>query len=112
MQHHKTVDNQMWLFNPVSEFWYSLRFVKDVFSTLVQGTASYVFDLWVFNIIEERPQLTGQFHDEVCLEITEGYENQCKELIQRAIDKTNKQVKLNRKLDVSIQFGHRYSDIH
>lgn len=112
MQTYKSVDNQMWLFNPVSEFWYSLRYVKDVFSTLVQGTASYVFDLWVFNILEERPQLTGQFHDEVCLEIAEGAEEKCKELVMRAIDKTNKQVKLNRKLDVSIQFGKRYSDIH
>ena len=28
---------QMWLFNPVSRFWYSLRFEKDKFSTLNQG---------------------------------------------------------------------------
>ena len=28
---------QMWLFNPVSKFWYSLRFEKDKFSTLNQG---------------------------------------------------------------------------
>lgn len=33
----KTVNNQMWLFNPVSKFWYSLRFEKDIFSTLNQG---------------------------------------------------------------------------
>ena len=28
---------QIWLFNPVSKFWYSLRFEKDKFSTLNQG---------------------------------------------------------------------------
>lgn len=35
---HKIVDDQMWLWNPVSQFWYSLRYEKDKFSTLNQGT--------------------------------------------------------------------------
>lgn len=33
----KTVDNQMWLYNPVSRMYYSLRADKDRFSTLNQG---------------------------------------------------------------------------
>ena len=33
---------QMWLFNPVSRFWYSLRFEKDKFSTLNQGTGDNI----------------------------------------------------------------------
>jgi hypothetical protein len=33
----KTVREQMWLYNPVSGFWYSLRTDKDRFSTLNQG---------------------------------------------------------------------------
>lgn len=33
----KTIDGQMWQFNPVSGFWYTLRFEKDKFSTLNQG---------------------------------------------------------------------------
>lgn len=33
----KTVRDQMWLYNPVSGFWYSLRTDKDRFSTLNQG---------------------------------------------------------------------------
>lgn len=39
---HKTLkyngQEQMWLYNPVSGFWYSLRTEKDKFSTLNQGT--------------------------------------------------------------------------
>ena len=31
-------EEQMWLYNPVSKFWYSLRYEKDIFSTLNQGT--------------------------------------------------------------------------
>ena len=30
-------EEQMWLYNPVSGFWYSLRYEKDKFSTLNQG---------------------------------------------------------------------------
>ena len=38
-------EEQMWLLNPVSGFWYSLRYEKDKFSTLNQGTGVYCFDL-------------------------------------------------------------------
>lgn len=33
----KIVDGQLFLFNPVSRFWYTLRAEKDAFSTLNQG---------------------------------------------------------------------------
>ena len=33
----QTIRRQMWLYNPVSKFWYSLRQPKDKFSTLNQG---------------------------------------------------------------------------
>src|SRR5690606_26844478 len=106
------VDGQMWLLNPINGFYYSLRYEKDVFSTLVQGTASYVFDLWVGYIRSERPQLTAQFHDEVVLEIKKGYREKCSSLIQWAIKQVNSQLKLNRRLDVDIQFSSNYSEIH
>ena len=102
----------MWLLNPINGFWYSLRTQKDVFSTLVQGTASYVFDLWVEEILKQREQITAQFHDEVVLEINKGEEKECTKIIRTAIDIVNKKLPLNRELDVSIQFGERYSEIH
>ena len=37
----KTVDGQMWIKNPVSGFWHSLRYEKDVFSTTNQSTGVY-----------------------------------------------------------------------
>lgn len=121
-QKYKTVNEQMWLLNPISGLWYSLRFEKDVFSTLVQGTASYVFDLWVEHILSEREQLTGQFHDEIIICVKEGYskynpdtkkwEGPIVNFLKNMIKKTNEQLKLNRELDVDVQFGKRYSDIH
>lgn len=108
----KTVRGQMWLYNPISGFWYSLRFMKDRFSTLVQGTASFVFDLWVMKILEKREQLTAQFHDEVVLEVLKGFRKECTDLLQTAMDEVNSMLKLNVDLAVDIQFGDRYSEIH
>lgn len=103
---------EMWMQNPINGFWYSLRTKNDIFSTLVQGTASYVFDKWVEFVLEERRQLTAQFHDEIVLCIREGFEKQAEELVRKALDKTNQFLKLNRELDIGVQFGKRYSNIH
>lgn len=108
----KEVEGQMWLKNPINGFWYSLRFEKDIFSTLVQGTASYVFDLWVETFRRKRPQLTAQFHDEVVLELREGEEEQVRQLLLEAIKDVNEELKLNRELGVDVDFGKRYSEIH
>lgn len=106
------IEDQKWLLNPINGFYYSLREEKDRFSTLVQGSASYVFDLWVMNFRKKRPQLTAQFHDEIVITVKEGYREQVKKLLNDAIDLTNQQLKLNRDLGIGIQFGKRYSEIH
>lgn len=103
---------QMWLYNPVSGFWYSLRTEKDIFSTLVQGTASYCFDTWVSHVLSERPQLTAQFHDEIVLDVIKGYEQEIRDFLQKTIEETNEYLRLNRRLDIGVQFGERYSSIH
>lgn len=104
--------NGMWLYNPVSKFWYSLRHKKDRFSTLNQGTGVFCFDMWIYNFRKKRPQLTGQMHDEVILCLKKGNRDECEKLLQDAIKKTNRQLKLNRELGVDVQFGDNYAEIH
>lgn len=108
----KTCDGEKWLLNPINGFWYWLKNEKDIFSTLVQGSASYVFDVWVGFVLNQRMQLTGQFHDEFIAEHDEGKRDEMIKIIRVAMDKTNKLLKLNRELDCDIQFGKRYSEIH
>lgn len=108
----KTLYGQMWLLNPINGFYYSLRYEKDIFSTLVQGSASYVFDLWVQIFRAKRDQLTAQFHDEVVLCLKIGHREECERLLRDSIEEANRQLQLNRKLDIDVQFGKRYSDIH
>jgi hypothetical protein len=108
----KTVDGQAWLQNPISKFWYSLRNEKDIFSTLNQGTGVYCFDTWIKFFLKKTDTLVGQFHDEIILCIPNGTEEDYKELLEWAMDETNKKLNLNVKLGIDIQFGKRYSEIH
>lgn len=105
-------DTEMWLLNPVSGFYYSLRSEKDIFSTLVQGTAAYVFDRWVSYVLKVKDQLTAQFHDEIVQCVKKGYREQIVVALNKTIDLANKEFKLNRELGIGIQFGDRYSEIH
>jgi len=108
----KEVEGSTWQFNPVSKLWYSLRSDKDKFSTLCQGTGTYLFDMWVGFILKEREQLTANFHDEIILEVKKGNRDNCVKLLENSIKKVNRMLKLNRELQVDVQFGENYSEIH
>jgi hypothetical protein len=108
----RTVRGQKWLYNPVSGIWHSLRHEKDRFSTLNQGTGTYCFDKWVRFIRSKRPQLTATFHDEVVLCVKKGYREECTKLLKWAVQEVNKSLKLNRDLDVDVNFGDSYADVH
>jgi len=102
----------MWLQNPVSKFWYSLRSDKDRFSTLNQGTGVFCFDSWVKEIRGMGVQTIGQFHDEVIVLTKSGEESTIKENLEQGIRSVNDQLKLNVELGVDVQFGNTYADIH
>ncbi len=108
----KTIDGQTWLYNPVSEFWYSLRSEKDRFSTLVQGTGVYCFDTYVSFVRKQRDQLTAQFHDEIVLCVKKGFREEVSKILRTAIKQTNEFLELNRELDIGIDFGDNYGQIH
>jgi DNA polymerase I-like protein with 3'-5' exonuclease and polymerase domains len=108
----KKRQGQMWLLNPVSGFWYSLRYDKDRFSTLNQGTGVYVFDTWLKHIRSKRKQMTSQFHDEGVWEIKKGFRAKGEELLRWAMKKTNEELNLNVTIDIDISFGDNYGTIH
>lgn len=111
-QEVKTVGGQMWVRNPVNRYWYTLRYEKDIFSTLNQGTGAYCFDQWVAYYLTQRPNIVGQFHDESINVVKRGEEAQHEHVLKWAIRKVNEKLKLNINLDVDVQFGSRYSEIH
>lgn len=101
-----------WLWNPVAKMWFWLKAEKDRFSTLNQSTGTYAFDRWLYYVLEQRPQLTGQFHDELICELKKGHQEAMTKVLQNAMDKVNDELKLNRQLDFDVDFGNSYADIH
>jgi len=102
----------MWLYNPVSKFWYSLRSDKDKFSTLNQGTGVYCFDSWVRLCRAKGIKTIGQFHDEVIALVKEGEEIETAMNMEYSIQELNAELNLNVPLGVDAQFGDSYADIH
>lgn len=106
-------EKSKWLWNPVSRIWYSLRFEKDKFSTLNQGTGAYCFDTWLGFVFREGiDHILGQFHDEGAWCVKKGKEEDFEKCLYNAIDETNKYLKLNRSLDIGVQFGKHYGEVH
>ena len=102
----------MWLKNPVSGFWHSLRSDKDRFSTLNQSTGVFCFDTWVSLCRENGIKCVGQFHDEVIALVKKGDEGTVEKIMHDAAIKLNERVKLNVPLGTDVQFGNTYADIH
>lgn len=108
----KTVNNQKWLYNPVSKFWYSLRVEKDRFSTLNQGTGVYCFDSWVREVRSRGIRIMLQYHDEIAFPLYKGKEEETDTILKDAITTVNKRIKLNVELGISVDFGDNYAQIH
>jgi hypothetical protein len=108
----RQINGEMWVQNPVSKFWHSLRYKKDVFSTLNQSTGVYCFDKWVAYYRTRRPNIIGQFHDESINLVKIGEQNEHTDALNWAVEKLNEELKLNVDLDIDIQYGQRYSDVH
>ena len=108
----KLVGNYMWLKNPVSGFWHNLRSDKDRFSTLNQSTGVYCFDTWLFYSRNAGLPVAAQFHDEQLIPVKDGYEARVENVLKGAIAAANNKLKLNVPLDVDVQFGKTYADVH
>lgn len=101
-----------WLWNPVAKLWLYLKAEKDRFSTLNQSTGTYCFDRWLYHVLEQRPQLTAQFHDEGVWELLKGNREAMTRILEDAVAVVNKELKLNRELGCSVSYGDNYAEVH
>lgn len=108
----KKIGNQMWLQNPVSKFWYSLRSMKDRFSTCNQGLGVYVFDMWIKNCRNKGIKMAGQFHDEACFPVLIGREKEIENILRTSMEAVNTTLSLNVKVEIDVQFGINYASVH
>ena len=110
---YKKIGKSLWLYNPVSRFWYSLRDPKDIFSTLNQGTGVYVFDTWVRHARRLGVKVSLQYHDEIYFIILDELAGERVDtMLLEAVRLTNEELKLNVMIEISIDKGKNYADTH
>lgn len=122
-QLRKKVSHGDYQLNPFSNMWFHLKNDRDFFSTLVQGTSSYILDLWLsyqfvlrdskdYNFGDYGVRLLASIHDEQVVEFKEGFRGDVERLISDSLDKVNKRLKQEIPFGCDIQFGKTYADIH
>lgn len=108
----QNVRGQLWAYNPISKFWYSLRNDRDIFSTVNQSSAVYCMDLYIKYTRKQGIKIAFQVHDEMSFNLEKGKEEEVTTILKKAIKQTNDELKLNIVFGSSIDFGNRYSEIH
>lgn len=110
----KTVRGQMWQRNPMNGYYYSLRYDKDRFSTLNQGGATFIFDMWIYNMREQGIIPIMQYHDEMLALVKkkDGERERVEGILKNSVQKVNRQLNLLREMDVDVKFGNNYADVH
>ena len=110
----KNVDGSIWLYNPVSTFWYPLRYEKDIFSGLNQSTGVYCFDRYLMEVRKRGVKISFQYHDEwmAIFSRNEFTEDDIRNIIDESIRIVNSSLNLNVPLGSSADFGLNYSQIH
>lgn len=108
----KKVDNEEWIWNPISNFWYLLRNQKDKFSVINQSSAVYCFNMWVYNCTQEGIWPVSQSHDDELFVVDEEKAEEVVQIIKNAMEKVNRQLKLNVSLDCETQIGNNVAETH
>lgn len=108
----KTVRGQLWIKQPVSGFYLSLREVKDIFSTLNQSTAVFVFDTWVKHIRSLGGKIYYQSHDEHLSIVKDNQKDWYSGVLKEAMRLTNEELQLNVPISYSEDWGRNYLEVH
>lgn len=112
----KSVSGQKWLYNPISGFWLFLKADKDRFSTLNQNSGVYIFDSWLRKVREALQELkipvVMQYHDELLIVCKSQYKDYVRNILYKAMEQTNDEVKLNVKIGISVDVGQNYAECH
>lgn len=105
-------DGSLWVYNPVSGFWMSLRNHKDIFSTLNQSTGVFVFDTWLAHVNNTGIPVVMQYHDEFLGYVPKGTREETREKVQLATRKLNETLQLNVEIGSDTEFGDTYASCH
>lgn len=112
----KKVNGKIWLKNPLSGFWLFLETEKDKFSALNQNSGVVVVDNWIKYVRKSLNEIglgiSLQYHDEILLTFPLEYKDFIIEVLQTSMQKVNKELNLNVEIQISIDTGKNYAEVH
>lgn len=109
---YKQIGKKYWVLNPINNFYYPLRNTKDIFSVLCQGGGTYIFDIWLYNMRREGIIPVLQMHDEMMGYNRPEEREKVESILRQSVANVNKQLPLNREMDIDVQFGESYASVH
>jgi hypothetical protein len=106
--------DSMWLLNPYSNFYYSLRKPKDAFSTGNQGLGVWCFDNFVREVRKKGIKISLQYHDEIGFVFLRNKytKEEILKKLKECISKVNERLQLPIPIDISADFGVNYAECH
>lgn len=107
----KTVDGNMWLWNPMAELWINLRNEKDRLNTLIQSSGSIITYTWAYLSIQQGLNLSLVYHDEVAL-ITKSTKDIVEGKLRNAIGTVNRAFDLRPEMGIDVNIGDTYASVH
>lgn len=108
----KNVEGKSWIWNPITNFYYFLASEKDRFSACNQSAGVRVFDGYVYEMIKRGVRPIFQAHDEVLLRVKKEDVDSTTSALKEAINKVNAQYKFPVEIEIDIQTGMTYADVH
>ena len=108
----KNVNGKSWIWNPITNFYYFLASEKDRFSACNQSAGVRVFDGYVYEMIKRGVKPLFQAHDEVLLRVKNEDVDSTTEALKTAINKVNEQYKFPVNIEIDIQTGMNYAEVH
>ena len=106
------VEGENWVYNPISRFWMHCRDTRNVFSVVNQSSAVFCFNVWVMNCTSQGIWPVTQSHDDQLYIVPEHLGQETVEKINRAMEMTNAQLKLNVELACETQTGYTVAETH
>lgn len=108
----KNVEGKSWIWNPITNFYYFLASEKDRFSACNQSAGVRVFDGYVYEMIKRGVRPIFQAHDEVLLRVKDEDVDSTVNALRESINKVNAQYKFPVEIEIDIQTGKTYADVH
>lgn len=108
----KTVDGEEWIYNPASGLWLYLSSDHIKFSACNQNAGVKIFDLWVYFVIQKGIKPSFQAHDEILFKVRPEETKEVEKKLKDAMEQVNKALNLSVPIEIDVQFGKSYGDVH